>query len=336
MTDSNTVDVNTDDLDAFSELMFSPTTPADAEAPKADDEAKEVDEVSETPSATEEESADEAVEAESDGEDAPADDDEDESDEPEEAPKAKRKSARERINELTRQAREAERRAEDLERRLDELASGAKKDTPAPKEAAAPTAEGAPDPDARLESGELVYPLGEFDPKFIRDLTRFTIKIESEAANKAAEEARQRREAEQAEKALVEAWEGKMEEAAARLPDLKEKAATLDSTFRDLDPQYGTFLAETIMSMDKGPEVLHYLGDNLSEARTIVASGAMKAVLALGRIEARLTSGDKVEKGKVVPTRAPEPAPLNRGSSGKNLVAADTDDLDAFEKQFFK
>ncbi len=338
MNDSETVDVN-DDLDAFSTLMFNPDTPEDV---------KENEEVTETPSATDEvedlEEEESTVE-EADEDDTLAEQDED-TDEDEEAEtklfKVKgRKPAKERINELTAKAKEAERRADALAQQLEELRKAPKTEADKPVQTT-PLEDGAPSPEATLDNGDPVYPLGEFDPKYIRDLTRFTIAQETAIAKQEAAEARQREEMEQAEAALLETWNEKLEAASERLPDFREKALGLEDTFTDLEPNYGKYLVSTIMSLEYGPDVLAYLADNIAEARKIVAAGPTQATIALGRLEAKVamsleTPSDEVDKGKAgkVPTKAPTPPPHNKGNSGKRTVAGDTDDLDAFEKTFF-
>lgn len=346
MSDSNTVDV-TDDLDAFSAELFKTPAALDDADQVVDEGEGESEEATETPSATEEVEESVAPEEEAnDEEDALAHEDDDDTEDEEEDRslfKTKgRKPARERINELTARAREAERRAEALLRELEEARSKREPEDKPTQEAKSSTAplEGAPDPEAEDKDGNPVYPLGEFDPHYIRDLTKFTIKQETAAAKAAEAEARQREALEQAENELVETWTEKLKESAERLPDLSQKAVGLEETFRDLDPNYGKYLASTIMALEYGPDVLDYLADNIAEAQKIVASGPTQATIALGRLEARFAfkneKRDEVEKGRIVkPTSAPTPPPTNRGSAGKKGVSADTDDLDAFERHFF-
>jgi hypothetical protein len=271
--------------------------------------------------------------------DEPADekDDDDADEEETNVFKIKRKkSAGERIRELTTARHEAEREADRLRRENEELKSSKKVEEPEASKPSADLEKDAPNPDEQLDGGAPKYPLGEFDPKYIRDLTRYTIKVEREAAKaeetKSAEEAHYK----EAEQALQTSWSDKL---AAVDPEIKEglraTAVDLENTFRDLHPDYGKYLASTIMSMDHGPQVLHYLASHLGEARKIVASGPTAATIALGRIEARFdVDVEKVKK--VRETKAPPPPPTNRGSGGKFSVAPDTDDLDAFEKAFFK
>lgn len=336
MSDSNPVDV-TDNLDEFSKILFSKDT-----LEKAPEDKEVVEDVPETPSATEEDDSKEESEVEesaekASGEDAPADEDDSDPEIEEEDTsllKVKsKKSARERINELTAQKRDAERRADALARELEEARS---KDQPKVRQEPTTPDRDAPDPDTLLEDGKPMYPLGEFDPHFISDLTRFTISKEMAAAKQEAEEARAVEEMEKSERELLGSWADKIKVAVERLPDLPEKVSELEDTFRNLDPNYGKYLASTIMSLEFGPDVLDYLADHPDEARKIASSGATQATIALGRIEARFIkpAEKEVEKGKVV-TQAPPPPVRNKGSATKHAVADDTDDLDAFTTKFY-
>lgn len=340
-TPVETVDV-TDDLDTFSDTFFNKTPePAKVEGDeKAEVKVEETPEI-ETPSATEVSSGSEEPTPEADGL-AHENDGEDEEVEGDKTPTFKiktRKSARERITELNAKYRETERRLEEAIAKLNERerqepsAKAPRTATPSKLE------EGAPDPDATGADGNLLYPLGEFDPTFIRDLTRFTIKNETETARAREIEERKADEIKTAEQELLSSWDSKIKKSVKELPDLQTKVAVLEDEFVSLDPNYGKFLASTIMSLDYGPHVLDYLADHPEEARAIVASGPTRATIALGRLEARFVSSDdnkrdEVEKGKVV-TSAPTPPPRNKGSAAAISVADDTDDLDAFEKKFF-
>lgn len=334
MTDGKTVDVQTDNLDDFSDLLFGKAT----EAPPAEAEVDEPVSEIEDPSASDEENEtlpEASAEDDSDGEDGPADDvDEDEDEEPEEVQKPRKKSARERINELTAKARQAERDLEDLRRRLEE------RDVRQPEPAKDPipsVTDGMPDPDELDAKGQLKYPMGEFDPLYIRDLSRFEFLQQAQAWEKDREEKEATRQRETAEQALLKNWDDKVADASERLSDFLPKVALLEDTFRGLDPQKGTYLATTIMAMDYGPDVLNYLADNIDEARNIVAAGPTQATIALGRIEAKFLTPPKSDEAKKKSvTKASAPPPANKGSSVAKAVSPDTDDLDAFEKQFFK
>lgn len=339
--DAATVDVS-DDLEAFEKefFLFKDDVVTSEDVPSADDVVENED------------NEPEAVEAE-DGDtgDTPAPDAEDddaEEDEEEETPvfKVKRKkSAKERITELTAARHEAERRADELARRLEALeatAPKAKNDNE-PGLRADQLPEGAPTPDDELEDGTPKYPLGEFDPKFIRDLTKFTINEEREAAREAEAQEREAARMREAEEDLADEWAQRLVAAKDELPDLATKAVELETTFRDIDPNYGKYLATTIMSMEFGPQVLNHLAHNIREAQQIVASGPTSATLALGRLEERFRSAVKaapVEGPKLRSerrTQAPVPAPVLRGNGGtRRDIPDDTDDLDAFSDKFFQ
>lgn len=331
-TNETSAVTDTDDLDAFSADFFGQKTAAPEPASSDEDETHEVPE----DDATNEEDThlgDDDTPANDEPEDEPEETNEDEGDEPEPKPEPKKKSrAQERIEELNAKYRETERKLAEVMAKLEQ------KETPAPTNE--PVVEDAgPTPDDKLEDGTEKYPLGEFDPNYIRDLTKFTIQQEREAA-KQAEVQDQRQKAVQEQKAALAAeWEGKLGPARERYPDFQEKGETLISQFDGIDQSYGEYLTATIMSMDYGTDVLYHLASNPDEAKAIVASGPTKATIALGRLEAKFANAD-AEKQLARPKVSKAPAPpshVNKGSAvAKAAVAPDTDDLDAFSSEFFK
>jgi len=305
---------DTDDLDAFNALLHGHAV----EKVEAGDEATPPDEEVE-----EEVLEDDPLETEPE---------EDEPEEVVEKPK-KKNSAQERINELARERREAREEAARLKAELEAL-KAPKEAPPVPK--AAPAVD-EPTPDDLDDGGNPKYPLGEFDPKFIKDLQAHTFKsLENEfreSLKRQEEEAKK----EQTRIAVETEWNGKLEAATERYPDLIEKNLGLADTFADLDPQYADYLASTIMQMDNGVDVLYHLANNLDLAKNVVQSGALKATLALGAISERYKTfeGEKKEK-KLKVTSAPQPPErLNRGTSVSAEIADDTDDLDAFTRKMY-
>jgi hypothetical protein len=331
---STTVDIE-DNLDDFAAELFGRSKPAEEPSPEAKGQDENVED------------------AELEPVDSPTEEDTEDSETPEEASEAdddaaekpkKKPTFQERINEITRAKKEAERRAEEAEKRnaeilarLESLEKG--KEEAKPEEgAAAPANDGEPDPDSRNPDGTPKYPLGEYDPKFVKDLTKYTLQREREAeAALQAERERQKAEID-AQEAVVTEWQGKLEDAMeTKYPDMLERNLELQETFVDLDPDYGTYLANVIMSMDHGTDVLYYLGSNIEEAKAIAAMGPTKATIALGRIEARFASSEEsepVKKVKVSKAPAP-PTSLNKGGAVTMPVADDTDDLEAFERKLF-
>lgn len=313
---------DTDDLDAFTTLFNGTAKEPEAVKEEAETPAEEEVEVLEPENDTEAEvSVDEAEEDEV-PEEKPVE------------PKKPKNRAQERIDELTADKRAAQREADELRKRLEAL----EKQEPAKPEvkgAATPDLGNAPNPDAKTADGEDVYPLGEFDPKYIRDLTRHTIK-EEQAALKAEQEREQaERTQQQARDELQDAWVDKLAAEKDKYEDFYERGQELEDTFKDLEPGYSEYLANTIKMMDKGPDVFYHLASNLDEAKRIVALGPLKATLALGRLEALYASSGKAANEALV-TKAPPPPQLNKGTKGRVAVTGDTDDLDAFAKMFFK
>lgn len=324
----NSVSPDTDNLDDFEALFTgkataTPHVTEEPEAPTIED-VKE-DNPEDHALATEDTDADAS-------DDAPVDEQDDDA-------KPKKKTYQERMNEVTAARRAAEREAEAeraarqlLEQRLAELEARLPSKTEDKVEAPA-KASAEPDPDEINEDGSPKYPLGEYDPKYIRDLVHYTNEQDREAARIAAEQQDAQHQAEAATAALTEQWQAKVAAVEETIPDIREKADALDSAFINVDPSYGQYLATTIMAMDHGPEVLNYLAENIDEAKAIVSLGHVGATIALGELHGQFKS-KPTSKPKV--TSAPEPPPVRvRGSSGKFTVADDTDDLTAFESKFY-
>jgi len=333
MTDDNSTNnlVDMDDLDAFSKAMFGEAESADEpnEAPEEDEEEVE-----------DHEADDLATDEDEDAGDEPDEDSEEEEDDEPKPQKKPQSPAQKRINELTRARREAERREAELLRRLEALeAETRSNERQEPVQQHLP--KGAPTPDAVDANGEPLYPLGEFDPTFIRDLTKFTIAEETKAAKAAMEaEAAARREAEQRAN-LSSQWNEKLEKAEEEIPEIREHIADLVETIQSMgvDPNYGDYLAMTVMQCENGPAILEYLSENIGEAQKIVASGPAAATLAIGRLEAQLSVNSRPneqEKRNIrIPTAKTPPPTQTKGRQGKSYVRGDTDNLDDFEKVFY-
>lgn len=334
MTDSTYVDPNTDDLDAFNDLLNGTAKPLEEtqDLPEDDD-----DKAAEDDDSNEEDTL--ATDEDDTGEESEDDESDDEDDEDESLLKVKpKKTFQDRINELTAKAREAERREADLARKLEEtIARLDKNKEPEPKPTPQVVTEG-PSYDDLNEDGSAKYPLGEFDPNYVADITRFTIRKELNEAKIAEQQDNERKQYEAAQQELQGQWLGKVEESEARLPDFREKVQNIETAFQGINKQYGEYLAATIMSMDYGPDVLYYLSNNIAEAKKIAASGPTQATIALGRVEARFALADEEKKVKKIKVSdAPTPPPSNtKGNKASREVPDDTDDLDAFEAKFYK
>ncbi len=309
--------VDTDNLDDFATNFFGEkkvAEPAKASEQEQDPPETEVTEVQTDAELTDEDEA----EAEAAIAEAP-----------------KKSKVQERIDELVKQREDAKREANaeiaKLRKEFEDKLEALKPVQPTVK-----TAE--PTPDSVNEDGTAKYPLGEFDPLYIRDLTRFTLAEERTQAEIRAQEQRQANEQEAAQAALQTSWNEKLVVAKEKYPDLTTKGQELLDSFNDLPQDYAGYLATVMMSMDYGPDVLNYLSHNPDEARKIVNSGAQKATLALGRIEAKFAEveAQKVIAKPIVSKAPPPPAASARGTGGgAKTIEPDTDDLDAFTDMFF-
>lgn len=332
---AETDDTNLDDFSA--EFFGENDTLSEDAKPEVDEEVHDRDDAPPEDNQDTQDTDDQDDTTEDGEQDTNEDDSEEEESEAEKpSQKPKKNSAQERISELTAARREAERRAEALEQRLAALeAKNAPKDVPTPAPATAAAEAAPPKPTDVNEDGSDKYPLGEFDPNFISDLADFRVELRfAERERQEQERAAQAKQQEVVGQLEAE-WNGQLETARERYPDYSEKLTELQPVFSDVDEHYGDYLSNTLMSMEKGADILYYLAEHPDEARAIVDSGPQRATIALGRLEARfIDSKDSAPPRKV--SKAPAPPPTNKGSSAaRGTVAPDTDDLDAFETLFF-
>jgi hypothetical protein len=342
LTDDNSTNenelVDMDDLDAFEEKFFERETP---EEKKSEEVEEKVPENEDDPLAAEE---DKDAPAKTGDEDEAEEDEGEDKEESEPEPKPKPKSkAQQRIEKLLERERLANDRANALEARL--AALEAQKPKEIKREERTPTLRetldaNAPNPDTLDEDGNPVYALGEFDPKFISDLTEFTIDQKMQARQEQAQKEAQSKLIAEQQRVIQENWHSKLEAYEAEVPEVREEITDLVETFQNIEPSYGEYLASVIMANESGPQIMHYLSQNIGEAQKIVASGPSAATLAIGRLEARLSLSNQQQEEKRNTKRVsdapPPPESRSRGAGGKFSVAPDTDDLDAFEKAFFK
>lgn len=316
--DSNHVD---DNLDAFEDDFFQREPEAD-EAEEQEVSEDEDEEVSETELETSEDDSSEEDEGE-------------EEEAPEEEPKPKaKKSARERIDELTAEKYQLRRELDALRRDF-EANKTQREEKPEPKPVQSELPSDAPSPDAVDDEGNPIYKLGEFDPKFISDLTKFTIAQETKSAKEAEAREATQKQVEAAQAEIQQKWQTNLAEVEKEEPEIRENIANLVEVFKDVEPAYGDFLALSIMNSEYGPQVMNYLALNIGEAQKIVASGPEAAMRHIGRIEARFDKPTEKQPKKVSKAGKP-PEIRSRGAQGRFSIREDTDDLDAFERAFYK
>ena len=330
MTDDNSNPVDMDNLENFSNAFFGNEPAAEEQEVPNKEADNEIEE-------DVEENEDDSLATDEDEDEVELEDEEEEDEEPEPQPKAKRNRTQERIEKLVAEARQAERERDALRKALEQL-QAEKEAKPEGKTFTDKLVEGAPKPDAVDKDGEPVYPLGEFDPQFIADLTKFTIKQELEAAEKVQKETAHKQEIAVQQEALKRSWNENLDRAEETMPDIREHIAEMADAFEGIDPNYGEYLAGTIMSCEYGPEIMYHLSQNIGEAQKIVASGPAAATLAIGRLEAKFAFKNEEAKRntKKVSDAPSPPKDRSRGSGGRFSVPADTRDLAAFRREFYK
>ncbi len=339
-----TIDVTTtDNLDDFASTFFGENTDSPSENANSGDEP-EASEDTDNDAPTETDTQDSAEEngASDDTDDDDGDSDEtdttEENDDDDGKPSGKKVNRfQERINEIVAKQRQAERERDEALRKLEEATKPTKPESgkEVGDSTAAPT--GGPSPTDKNEDGTDKYPLGEFDPNFVKDTIQHVLNEELKARQEKEAQAQKLTEEQQYRANLQDTWNTKLVDAQERYPDFQEKGEQMIAVFEGIDDAYGQYLTDTLMEMDAGPEVFYYLANNLDEAQNIVNAGPRKATIALAKLEAQLagTPVNKAPAKKV--TKAPTPPPQLKGSAAaKSTVSLDTDDLDAFSKVLFK
>lgn len=349
MTDTTTIDhsdivLEDANLDDFAADFFSADKTTDK---STNTEESDNGETSDTTSHDTDSTSDPEVGTGTDEDDEGAEDasDSEEADEPELLKGKKKSRFQERIDDLTAKLRDGDRNREALETQLRTAIAKLEETATAPKAEVAQNTQKTergliePTADDVLEDGSLKYPLGEFDPKLMRDLTRFDRAVEREHEMKVAEENK----VEQARAAelntLQTQWNDKVESAKEVYPDYVEKGQALLNELENVPQAYAVYLTQNIMGMDYGPDVFYYLAEHPEEARVIVNSSPEKALNRLGRIEARFEIAATERSGKETKlrtTNAPAPAPRNKGSNAQApTVDLENADLDSFERELF-
>lgn len=273
------------------------TAPAPKEAPKT---PEPVEEPSETPAepGTPEEAADGAPEP------------------TEEAPKPKR-TAEDRIKQLARERNEERERVRQLEERLARLETGNRTPELAPANENGPQE---PDPTQ--------YEYGSLDDKYIRDM------IDFRASQQIAAHLAQRQ-----QEAVIEAQTvAKMDQAKS----IVDKGKAEFDDFEEVvwnggmrqDYQLAEPTFEALTEADNPAAIIYALASDPDEAARVAGMSPVQQAKYVFAKDAELSAA-KTPKPRA-PSAPPPPGQQVRGASGRFTTPGDTDDLDAFEKEFFK
>lgn len=200
----------------------------------------------------------------------------------ESSPDTQEDPAQKRIDELTKKRRTAEREADYWRNQA---------------------IQNAPQPEAPPEP-EPLKTLEDFD----YDEGKFQSHLFQQAQNGAVEQARRVLKEEQ----MQEASRRTISEYKKRIDSFSKTVDDFNEVAQNDSLPISTVMADVIVEMEQGPEVLYYLGKNSDIAEKIAGLSPLSAARELGRIESKLQvkNGEKVSKAPVPPPKisATEPA----------------------------
>lgn len=245
-----------------------------------DEDVREVEEI--TDEATEDQTDDEGQDN-----DPPAKDEADEAEAEEKTSRAKaRRERRKAEMERQREAAEAaERELQEVKQKLSRV-EGVLQHTQPPKESDFATYE---EYQAKLAA---YHSLRAFDERAMNET-----KSEAEQRERQYQELQQQRQAEA---------RSMFEESCS---EARERYADFDAVARNPQVPVSQGMADIILGLDSGPDVLYHLGKNPAQAAQIAKMPPVQAALAIGRIEAGLAMPKPITKSK-----APDPITPIRGS----------------------
>lgn len=234
-----------------------------------------------------EESTEDQAEDEGQEKDPPAEDEADDAESEEKTSRAKaRRERRKAEMERQREAAEAaERELEDAKKKLSRFEEVLQHTQP-PKESDFATYE---EYQAKLAA---YHSLRAFDERAMNET-----KSEAEERERKYQELQQHRQTEA---------RSMFEEACS---EARERYADFDAVARNPQVPVSQGMADIILGLDSGPDVLYHLGKNPAQAAQIANMPPVQAALAIGRIEAGLAMPKPITKSK-----APDPITPVRGS----------------------
>lgn len=205
------------------------------------------------------------------------------------------KGVQKRLDELTREKYDQQRRADALEAQLQELMRG---QNPGPNPNTQ-SFDGAPDPDQ--------YPDGELDVNFIRDLTRWEVRQEIQAAKNEAVHFQTVKQIEDRETAAREKY-----------PDYAEKVS--HETLGPLQYVHPEVFRD-MAAHEVGPDLAYYLGNNPQEVVAMTQMSPMMAAMRMGQLIAALSPGLEHSPLASKPlSKAPPPINPIRGNGASPAV----------------
>lgn len=165
-----------------------------------------------------------------------------------------------------------------------------------------------------------------------------TLRVAREEFHKTLQEEGQKRERQSEQEILADEWGEKESAVEKEHPDYADVTA---AAFEAIDSSKGpakAALAHAIQYSEAGPEILYYLGQHPEEVQRLAGLHPTQAVIALGRIEARL-AGDNPGGEKTNPpqTRAPKPpTPIKKASAADDGELRDDLSPEVWRSRFLK
>ena len=139
---------------------------------------------------------------------------------------------------------------------------------------------------------------------------------------------RQTAQAKQTEAA--KAWEDRTEKIRVKHPDYNEKINALQIPNTPAVPVVRDAIAES----EVGPEILYHLAQHPDEAKRILTLSPVRAVVELGKLEAKLTPPAAAPKQKTKVTSAPDPVtPVGGKGTASPKPLHEVDDFSEYEKR---
>jgi len=255
-----------------------------------------------------------AEDADTSDQDPEQEEDEDGGEEPQEkSPQrqpARKSGVQKRIDKLTRDKRE-------LEERLRRIEEGLKPAPPKPTPAETPATEAAgPKTDTNEEPRPEAFETYE---EYTKAVATWTV----DQREKTHADAEKQKTFESEQRAVLDKWTQRLDEARAVHEDYDEVVAS------DLDISMA--MQQALLDSELGAELAYYLGSHPEETAAIAKLTPVASVLALGKIEASLTprsstpSSDHAPQRRTV-TSAPKPVtPISRGVAGGSESVYDTE-----------
>jgi hypothetical protein len=256
------------------------------------------------------------------------------------APPKLKATAQERINELTKARHTAEREAERLRQELKDLREGrAPKAEQLPKEEKKETTQEAGTEPVGLAPGEpdptdaKKYPFGEFDKKYLRDMTDWRVAEKLAERDRQAEERAQQNAVTEHEKSIHTRLETHATNGSKKHEDFIQKVVVESDAWALSDT-----LAELTAESEVGDEILYYLATHPAESQEIYDLTPAQQARRFGRLETQFISAEqgaatvKTENPALPAPKAPPPIRSAKGASSAPRSPASAENFEEFER----